>query len=37
MVNGKTATAQIAVKAKAETIVADPNVNLLATFNVIAN
>jgi aminopeptidase N len=36
-VNGKTATAQIAVKAKPETIVADPNVNLLATFNVIAN
>jgi aminopeptidase N len=36
-VNGKAATAQIAVKAKPETIVADPNVNLLATFNVIAN
>jgi aminopeptidase N len=35
-VNAKTSTAQFPVKVKPETIVADPNVNLLATFEVVA-
>ncbi|MDN3581873.1 M1 family metallopeptidase [Mucilaginibacter flavus] len=35
-VKGKTATAQIPVKAKPQTITIDPNVNLLATFEVAA-
>ncbi|MDN5289074.1 MAG: family peptidase [Mucilaginibacter sp.] len=37
LVNNKTVTTPVAVKAKPQDIVADPNVNLLATFDVIAN
>jgi aminopeptidase N len=36
-VNDKTATTQVAVKAKPENVIIDPNVNLLATFSVTAN
>jgi aminopeptidase N len=36
-INGKITAAQFKVKAKPETVIADPNVNLLATFDVIAN
>jgi aminopeptidase N len=37
LVNNKIVTTPITVKTKPQNIVADPNVNLLATFNVIAN